>query len=440
MTEYTNLTYLQSFLDEMRSSSSGNHKIATLKKYADNSDENEDREFLQKVFFYTYNPYFKYNVTSKNCKKNSDLVGHPNTYGSIFTLLDDLRNRVCTGHTAIANVNRFVLENKQWEDIIYYMLNRDLNMGCGTTSINKAIHPDLIPTFKVALANAYNPKRVDFQSGEWYGSRKLDGVRCICRKEMNTVTFFSRNGKEFTTLGNLENEISKIGGDFILDGEICMVDKDGNEDFQGIMKQIRKKNHQIENPKFFVFDYLTLEQFDNKTGTTPLTFRLELGKNSLPENINSDMLEFLPQEQLTTEEQFTEMAKDAEEAGFEGIMVRKNTGYEGKRSHNLLKVKKFHDAEYTVLECVNGTMRWTENGKQIEKEGLSNIIIEHKGNKVSVGSGFSKEQREHYLNNHNELIGKTVTVQYFEESQNQNGGYSLRFPVVKHIYENGRDC
>ena len=62
MTEYTNLTYLQSFLDEMRSSSSGNHKIATLKKYADNSDENSDREFLQKVFFYTYNPYFKYNV------------------------------------------------------------------------------------------------------------------------------------------------------------------------------------------------------------------------------------------------------------------------------------------------------------------------------------------------------------------------------------------
>ena len=440
MTEYTNLTYLQSFLDEMRSSSSGNHKIATLKKYADNSDENSDREFLQKVFFYTYNPYFKYNVTSKNCKKNSDLLGHPNTYGSIFTLLDDLRNRVCTGHTAIANVNRFVLENKQWEDIIYYMLNRDLNMGCGTTSINKAIHPDLIPTFKVALANAYSPKRVDFQSGEWYGSRKLDGVRCICRKEMNTVTFFSRNGKEFTTLGNLENEISKIPGDFILDGEICMVDKDGNEDFQGIMKQIRKKDHQIENPKFFVFDYLTLEEFDNKTGNTLLTERLKNGYDRLPENINSSMLEFLPQEQLTTEEQFTEMAKEAEEAGFEGIMVRKNIGYEGKRSHNLLKVKKFHDAEYTILECMNGTMRWTENGKQVEKNGLSNIIIEHKGNRVSVGSGFSKEQREHYLNNHNELIGKTVTVQYFEESQNQNGGYSLRFPVVKHIYENGRNC
>ena len=437
--ELQNFNYLQSFLTEMNQSSSGNHKIAILKKYADNSDENDDREFLQKIFYYTYNPYKKYGVTSKNCKKNSDLLGHSNTYGSIFTLLDDLANRVCTGHTAIANVNRFILENKQYEDIIYNIIDRDLKMGASTSSINKVI-PELIPTFKVALANPYNVKRVDFQSGDWYGSRKLDGVRCICRKEMNTVTFFSRSGKEFLTLDNLANEISKIGGDFILDGEICMVDKDGNEDFQGIMKQIRKKNHQIENPKFFVFDQLTLEEFDNKTGVRPLTQRIFHGVATLPKNINSDMLAFLPQEQLTTEEQFTEMAKEAEEAGFEGIMVRKNIGYEGKRSHNLLKVKKFHDAEYTVLETVNGNIRWTENGKQIERECLSSIIIEHKGCRVSVGSGFSKEQREMYHSSPQDIIGKTVTVQYFEETENQQGGSSLRFPVLKHIYTNGRDC
>jgi DNA ligase-1 len=437
--ELQNFNYLQSFLTEMNQSSSGNHKIAILKKYADNSDENDDREFLQKIFYYTYNPYKKYGVTSKNCKKNSDLLGHSNTYGSIFTLLDDLANRVCTGHTAIANVNRFILENKQYEDIIYNIIDRDLKMGASTSSINKVI-PELIPTFKVALANPYNVKRVDFQSGDWYGSRKLDGVRCICRKEMNTVTFFSRSGKEFLTLDNLANEISKIGGDFILDGEICMVDKDGNEDFQGIMKQIRKKNHQIENPKFFVFDQLTLEEFDNKTGVRPLTQRIFHGIATLPKNINSDMLAFLPQEQLTTEEQFTEMAKEAEEAGFEGIMVRKNIGYEGKRSHNLLKVKKFHDAEYTVLETVNGNIRWTENGKQIERECLSSIIIEHKGCRVSVGSGFSKEQREMYHSSPQDIIGKTVTVQYFEETENQQGGSSLRFPVLKHIYTNGRDC
>jgi DNA ligase-1 len=427
-----NFSYLQTFLDEMNSSSSGNHKIATIKKHSDS-------EFLKKIFNYTYNPYKKYGVTSKNCKKNFDLLGHPNSYRSIFTLLDDLANRVCTGHTAIANVNRFILENNEHETIIYNIIDRDLKMGASTSSINKVIL-NCIPTFKVALANPYNVKRVDFKSGDWYGSRKLDGVRCICRKENDIVTFFSRSGKEFLTLANLEKEILTISGNFILDGEVCMVDKNGAEDFQGVMKQIRKKDHQIENPKFFVFDYLELHEFDEKEGTTNLTFRLDNAKYAFPDTINPNRVSILPQIKLTSEEQFTEMAKEAEEAGFEGIMVRKNIGYEGKRSHNLLKVKKFHDAEYTVLETTSGTIRWTENGKQVERECLSNITIQHKGCKVNVGSGFSKEQRELYHANPELIIGKTVTIQYFEQTENQNGGYSLRFPVLKHIYTNGRDC
>jgi len=71
---------------------------------------------------------------------------------------------------------------------------------------------------------------------------------------------------------------------------------------------------------------------------------------------------------------------------------------------------------------------------------LSKIIIEHKGNDVGVGSGFTMEQRRDYHRNPKEIIGKTVTIQYFEESKNQDGGYSLRFPVLKHVYEELRDC
>ena len=41
--------------------------------------------------------------------------------------------------------------------------------------------------------------------------------------------------------------------------------------------------------------------------------------------------------------------------------------------------------------------------------------------------------------NPNLIIGKTITVQYFEESKNQQGELSLRFPTVKHVYENGRN-
>ena len=70
---------------------------------------------------------------------------------------------------------------------------------------------------------------------------------------------------------------------------------------------------------------------------------------------------------------------------------------------------------------------------------LSRIIIEHKGNEVGVGSGFSMEQRREYHQDPSQIVGKTVTIQYFEESQNKEGEYSLRFPVLKHVYNDGRD-
>ena len=433
-----NLESLQTFLDEMNESSSGNHKIAVIRKHNEN-------EFLKKVFHYTYNHFKKYGVHTKVLKKNSSLVASDNFYEDVFQLLDDLAENNLTGHAAIQTVNAFVNQlPKDQQKLIHYILDRDLRMGASLTSVLK-VHPNIVPIFKVTLAHPYSPSRVNFETEEWYGSRKLDGVRCICRKEGNSVTFYSRNGKEFETLGNIAEEVKKIPGNFVLDGEVCMVNENGAEDFQGIMKEFRRKNHTIKNPKFLVFDCLTIEEFDNHKGKVKLSERLlrnpiEYIKPTPEGWYEFNTLALVDQVLIKTEDQFTEMVKDAELNGYEGIMVRKNISYEGKRSHNLLKVKKFHDDEYTVLDCVNGNIRWTENGQQIERECLSSIIIEHKGCKVSVGSGFSKEQREYYLNRHEELIGKTVTVQYFEESTNLNGGYSLRFPVVKHIYNNGRDC
>ena len=55
-----------------------------------------------------------------------------------------------------------------------------------------------------------------------------------------------------------------------------------------------------------------------------------------------------------------------------------------------------------------------------------------------IDSGFSIEQRKNFYASPDDIIGKEITVQYFEESQNQNGEYSLRFPVIKAIYENKR--
>ena len=60
---------------------------------------------------------------------------------------------------------------------------------------------------------------------------------------------------------------------------------------------------------------------------------------------------------------------------------------------------------------------------------LGAFIVEYKNNVVNVGSGFSKLQREEFWKNKEMFIGSIIKVQYFEESQNADGKYSLRFPV-----------
>ena len=130
----------------------------------------------------------------------------------------------------------------------------------------------------------------------------------------------------------------------------------------------------------------------------------------------------------------------AESMGWEGIMLRKDAPYKGKRSNDILKVKKMHDEEYIVKDIEYGPFRIVDKElkQEVTIQTMTNVLIEHKGNTVSVGSGFTLDQRNHYYNNPKDIVGKEITVQYFEESQDKTGKYSLRFPVCKTVYENGR--
>ena len=46
-----------------------------------------------------------------------------------------------------------------------------------------------------------------------------------------------------------------------------------------------------------------------------------------------------------------------------------------------------------------------------------------------MGSGFSDQERNYYWNNQKELIGKIITIKYFELTENQSGGIGFRFPT-----------
>lgn len=415
---------LQLFIDEMKCTPSSNKKQDILIKYREN-------EFVIKTLLYVNNPYWTYGVTSKQVIKFSKtaigfVIGKAT--GSIFDLLDCLRHRDLTGHAALAAINTYIANDPKHEKLILMIIDKDIETRANSTLINKVMH-NFIPEFKVALAKAYEEKAVDFDRETWYASRKLDGVRCITRIENGNVSFFSRTGKDFETLSILADAILGAGIDnLVLDGEICLVDDNGKEDFQGILKAIRKKGGTIENPKYFIFDCLTPAEFDARESGTKLSER----QQRIP---TIQGCEALNHYEMFTESDLSAMQTKAKKFGWEGVMLRKDVGYKGKRTSDLLKLKKFKDAEYKVIRTINDDMRFFEDGKDVTRETMAAVVIYHKGYEVKVGSGFSKNEREVYYNDPDKIVGQMITVQYFEETTNQkDSSISLRFPTFKCVH------
>ena len=429
------MTELQNFIDKMRGTSSATDKIAIISRSS---------AFIHDVLEYTYNPYKQYYATHKTCMKNSNKIYY-DKHKDVFELLDSLSSREFTGHDAIALVNGYVA-NTAYGEILYRIIDKNLDIRAGDKVINKAV-PGLIPTFSVALAQEYKGK-CDWNDS-WYASRKLDGVRCLAVTDFEgKCTLYSRMGKELTTLNKVKEAIEATNViNTVFDGEICLVDENGDEDFQGVMKQLRRKDHQIKNPVFMIFDMIYKKDFDKQKGNLVLSKRLRTLSSWCPEMnydrddngelIHLNILRNTEQIIINGDDHLETWNTIAEANNWEGVMLRKNVGYEGKRTKNLLKVKKFHDDEYVVVDYDCDEHEVVRDGKSVTMNMLAQVWIEHKGHRVKVGSGWSQEQRLQYMDG--SIVGKTITVQYFEETHNDKGGISLRFPTVKVIHGDKRE-
>ena len=421
------------FLEEMNKSTSSNDKVKTILTANKN---------VRKVLYYTYNNFLQYYVTPKLLSKRQDLKQNYTKYDSIFQLLESLNQRLITGHRAIKEINGYIYCNPEIKDLLYLILDRNLKIRASVKLINKAL-PGLIPTFNVALANKYDEKtkkKVNFEKDVWYVSRKLDGVRClIIVDDKGKAKSFARSGKQFHTLSLVEKELEELGvKNVVYDGEMCIVDKDGNEDFQSIMKEIGRKDHIIQNGLFQIFDFIPYRMFSKGYGETGLFSQRVFALQNLMLGKKHKMIDYLEQIPVSSFEELDALTVTASKKGWEGLMLRKNEVYQGKRSNDILKVKTFYDAEYKVVDTFTGPLRYINEGLEVEEEMLSGVAIKHKGNIVRVGSGFTIDQRKHLFKNPQDILGKTITVQYFEESKNQDGEFSLRFPVIKVIHGNER--
>eukprot|EP01135_Chromosphaera_perkinsii_P005589 Nk52_evm3s355 gene=Nk52_evmTU3s355 len=364
----------------------------------------------------------------------------------------------------------------------------------------------------------------------WLMSRKLDGVRCIAlvkfisgrrdgcdvedgkvglqKMERCRVQFFSRAGKQIHSLGHLRDIIERscelwlkdfrsqignkedtaleflsacVSNGFVLDGEVCLLDKTqesnvlvskskkiGKELFSELMVHLRRKNHTMENPNMFLFDIIPMRDFESAIGSDSVVFsdRLRalrhLEEYFTRENAHCAQVNILNQTIVEDNSHIHKEFHRAIESGWEGLIVRNNSRYEGKRTRNMLKMKQFQDAEYKVKRLEFGKMRLfferaqvlkttkpkekeelygeeEPGGQEIEVETLKNVIIEHKGEEVSIGSGFSTGERMYFYRNPDELKNAVVTVQYFTESTDKDGKPSLRFPTLKFIHGRKRE-
>lgn len=414
-----------------------NDKKTTLK---DNLND-----VIKLIFEDTYGPQ-KYYI--KKFEPNGD-VGHlfiDLDYGVFHYMLMDLASRRVTGDAAYKKLQETVaLYESYSQEILCRIIDRNLKIGISWDNYLSVIGQKE-SKFEVALAmNLDKVKGINPIDGSYYISRKLDGCRCICYVSKvfsdTWVEFKSRQNKTITTLDNLVEPIKEFTknfgpGEYVLDGEVCIMDENGNENFHGLMKEVTRKDHTIENPRYNVFDVLTRSEFDGETESPNFTDRLNMMHDLLTPNKNVVLLE---QELVTSQEVLDRWTNKAQELGWEGCMLRKDAPYKRGRSKDLIKIKKFQDAEYIVEGIIEGTATYNEGGAK-EYPVVAALIITHKGNQVKVGSGLSKEQRIGWLQNPNEIIGKTVTVQYFEETQDsKTNEYSLRFPVLKYVYDNGRN-
>jgi DNA ligase-1 len=445
---------LVAFLEDITEDNGSLHKQDVIKQYC--SGEEEAKKDFRQLIILLHDPLITFGVTRRALEKFMKKpipvkIEQPDNF---IALLQKLSARELSGHAALTACRTFLLAHKDEQDAILKALDRDLKARINISTINKAV-PRLITEYKVALANSLNDKTdKHLNNGDWFISRKLDGVRVqMIRSHDGNVKTYSRAGKEFTTLEPVKEAILKhslLGKQtgWVLDGEMCALDSKGNEDFKKAVSAIKSSTEEKVAKRlgadnhfhFKIFDFLSIEEFKMAEGKRSLGERLESLSHLMPKSLEGRCWYSIVEQTPYTTEDFERLSAAAANRGWEGLMLRKNCGYKGKRSNDILKVKKFHTEEFVVKGITASTKKILDatSGQMVEKPILKAVQIKYKGNTVHVGSGFSDEERIEFLAHSDRIVGKTIAVQYFEETQEKNGLFSLRFPTFKALYGDKR--
>ncbi|KAJ3360711.1 hypothetical protein GGF32_008106 [Allomyces javanicus] len=307
-------------------------------------------------------------------------------------------------------------------------------------------------------------------------SRKLDGVRMIAHVlGGSAVEVYSRTGKALNVPDSVRADLVAlvpVGESRILDGELCAIDSESyTESFDAVIGAVRSLKRGAAategvNVQYCVFDMLTEDEFRAGRDTGRLLATrfddlftmagrdasewhvpdlLDVG-NDAPKSLvrlapHILALTQAPMLGADAPTALSAAAAASSRRGWEGVMVRRDTQFKGGRSSDLVKIKRWQDKEYAVTGVdVDPAFTLAPGTAPV---GFSSgpvayaraLLIQNGRVQVAVGTGMSLEQRLAWGKDPSLVVGKTITVQYFEETKDG----SLRFPSLKAVYDGERD-
>lgn len=177
-----------------------------------------------------------------------------------------------------------------------------------------------------------------FDDGDWLYEIKYDGYRTISEIQKSKVRLISRKGIDVTKkYSPLVKELLKFKKDMILDGEVIVLDDQGENKFE-LLQNYPEGGGTLA---YFVFDLLYFDGYDLKL--VPLEKRKEMLQKILPK---SDIIRFSQH----VSKEGTKLSKLAVQKNWEGVIAkRKDSIYQtGQRSSDWLKIKVQNEQEFII--------------------------------------------------------------------------------------------
>jgi len=221
---------------------------------------------------------------------------------------------------------------------------------------------------------------------------------------------WSRHGKPILSAPHIFNTIKPLFEkypDLILDGELYC--HDFSNDFNRIISLVRKSKPTEEDldesanfVQFWNYDYPSYPgTFVERTEALKQFHETEISRLNHPE-----YFVFVQTEELSSKSEVETWLSYFLEKDYEGAILRSDGEYECKRSKNLLKVKRFIDEEFTIVDIEEG--RGNLSGK------AGRIVCEINGKKFSAGLKFNHDDAAEIWQNRGKYVGKSATVRYFQ--------------------------